>query len=370
MAISRDRLGQYEEGLNRLVELAQAEVRAVYDAFLPLGDAELMRDAMVDSVEAVSAKYGDMAATLAAELFEELGEAEAGRSFDALLSDTCDPAQLERSVRYSARHLFGGEWMAFLGYLNGVVDKAVKRPARDTIMDNAARHADSGVRFARIPKGPTCPFCVMLASRGFVYHSADDAGELGQYHPKCDCQVVPSWERSPRVEGYDPDGMYERYASCRRVCGSGDAKDVLAEMATRDRRWLYDGTAPRAVYEKPRESLEKHERQGVDHLLRNGIVPTVKVEDPKAKANIDFEINGDLWEMKNVSNAESSVSNQVKRARVKWFKLGIDEPMRCVITCEGCSDSFGAVCAALEKRRRVGEEFLILSSTGELRKLA
>lgn len=276
MTISRDRLNQYQAGLNKLVELAQADIKAVYEAFEPLGDAELMRDAMTDAVAAAATKYGDMSAALAAELFEELSDVEVGRAFDTLLSDTYDPAQLEKSVRYSARHLFGGEWTVFLNYLNGVIDKAVKQPARDTMMDNAARHAGSGVRFARIPKGPTCPFCTMLASRGFVYRSEKLAGEMQKFHPKCDCQIVPSWEKSPRVDGYDPDGMYARYSQCRKTCGSGSAEDILAEMATRDRRWLYDGTEPPVTFidrglEREVVSKRSHELRTANRLSRLGV---------------------------------------------------------------------------------------------------
>ena len=275
------------------------------------------------------------------------------------------------------------------------------------------------VRYARVPTGTeTCPFCVMLASRGFVYLSERAARHA---HPGCDCRVVPGFAGETEVEGYDLDGLYRqyikdlgegrlnlggvgRYSGREPIRGiahfegykdfsdfvksAEDIEDLQLRCAVVEEEWRkarlpdkYYGQLRQTVmnkrsellndayYEKPRAELEEHERRGVDLLLRNGIVPTVKREDPRAKANIDFEIAGKLWEMKNVSNAESSVSNQVKRARIKWFKLGIGEPMRCVFTCEGCSDGFGAVCAALEKRRRVGEEFVVLSSTGELAKL-
>lgn len=315
MAIRRSRIEEYGAGLNALVEQAQADIKAVYDAFYPLRDAELMRDAMIDAVQAASDKYGDMAATLGAELFEELGEEEAGGAFDALLSDTVDRAQLESSVRYSARHLFGGEWAVFLDYLNGALDKAVKQPARDTVMDNAARHAASGVRFARIPKGPTCPFCTMLASRGFVYRTEASAGELHKFHPSCDCQIVPSWEKSPRVEGYDPDGMYRRYRLCAETCGSDRAEDVLGEMATRDRRWLYDGT-PVAVA-KEKGAKPNSDEQAVANILSNLGFRTEFVAESKEKfvKSPDARLNGILWEFK-IPTAfnEKTVKNQFKKS--------------------------------------------------------
>ena len=71
------------------------------------------------------------------------------------------------------------------------------------------------------------------------------------------------------------------------------------------------------VYQKPRSQLEEHERACIDHLEANGIFPTVLAEDPRAPANIDLMIDGQLWEMKNVTNHRSSVKNQFKRVREK-----------------------------------------------------
>lgn len=69
----------------------------------------------------------------------------------------------------------------------------------------------SNVKFARVPTGnETCGFCIMLASRGFVYSSEDAASGLNHYHSGCDCRVVPSWDKSS-VDGYDPDAYYEQY---------------------------------------------------------------------------------------------------------------------------------------------------------------
>lgn len=78
-------------------------------------------------------------------------------------------------------------------------------------------------RFARIPSWSKsyangCPFCQMLASRGFEYVSEMSAGKFNpdHYHDGCRCQVVPSWEESPRVEGYNPrdyDAGYDKWLS-------------------------------------------------------------------------------------------------------------------------------------------------------------
>ena len=122
------------------------------------------------------------------------------------------------------------------------------------------------------------------------------------------------------------------------------------------------------TYEKPRSELTDNERAGIDGLAANGISPTVKLEDPTAAANIDLEIGGEPWEMKNVTNI-SSASNQVKRARIKWMKLCIETPMRAVFTTEGATIPFNDICDTLERRRRPGEQFIALSESQELRRM-
>lgn len=75
----------------------------------------------------------------------------------------------------------------------------------------AANCERAGVRWARVPSGSkTCPFCFMVASRGFVYKSKASAGGLSQWHKGCMCAVVPDFDVSTTVQGYDPDAMHGR----------------------------------------------------------------------------------------------------------------------------------------------------------------
>lgn len=54
-------------------------------------------------------------------------------------------------------------------YVNAADDIALRAGRLTTIM--TANNDPTGVRYARVPVGPTCEFCIMLASRGFVYHT-------------------------------------------------------------------------------------------------------------------------------------------------------------------------------------------------------
>ena len=120
------------------------------------------------------------------------------------------------------------------------------------------------------------------------------------------------------------------------------------------------------TYEKPRERLTANEKACVDWLALNGVSLTVNDEDPAAPANIDLTIDGKLWEMKNVTNVSSSVGNQLRRVRRKWWKLGLGKPLRAVFTTEGSTDAFDAIVATLAEKKHDDERFIVLSGEGEL----
>ena len=108
------------------------------------------------------------------------------------------------------------------------------------------------VRYARVPQGAeTCDFCLMLASRGFVYLTADSAEGWNHTHRGCDCIVVPGighqsgsktytgsgtfdysddwgWVQDTTLEGYDLDAMQTLYAEWSAITkedGPGQLSD-------------------------------------------------------------------------------------------------------------------------------------------------
>ncbi len=96
----------------------------------------------------------------------------------------------------------------------------VKRAANRTMRQNCER---DGVKYARVPTGAeTCGFCIMLASRGFVYSTAQAAGELDHYHRSCDCKIVAGFDGETEIEGYDPDELYDIYVEARTRLGLSD----------------------------------------------------------------------------------------------------------------------------------------------------
>ena len=94
-------------------------------------------------------------------------------------------------------------------------------------------------RWARVPRGTyTCAFCLMLASRGFAYLSAESAGLQHSYHPHCDCQIIPSWG-AQSLAGYDPDQYYDMWQQAQK--GGGDYRQALERMRRQHPDQLKDG---------------------------------------------------------------------------------------------------------------------------------
>lgn len=215
---------------------ANAELSRLLDAelgdfFASLGDAtpEAVRDALLDVMPALVSEYGDVAAVVSAEWFEQV------YGGTARLAEPVAVEAVEQGVRFAAGHLWTPEPAAIVGLLSTQLDKWVKQPGRDTISRAAER---DGLRWARVPSGAkTCAWCLVLASRDAVYlteRSASKASGGSDYHGKCDCVAVPMESIDDYPEGYDPGGMYDTYMAARSASGSNDIKDIAAELRRRN----------------------------------------------------------------------------------------------------------------------------------------
>ena len=177
------------------------------------------------------ATYGDSAATLAAEWFEDVYAAPAALARPTALS------AVDAGALYAARNLESSGLA--VGVLESSVDRWVAGQTRTTIRASAAKNK---MRYARVPSGrKTCAFCLMLASRGAVYASEAAAGKGDKYHGDCNCYPVASRSDDDLPEGYAPDEMYEFYTAAREMASSGDPRDIAAAMRRLDPDRLTDG---------------------------------------------------------------------------------------------------------------------------------
>ena len=348
---------------------------------MDLAAREALRDETIAKVNSIIDDYGDATASIAADFHEELSDM-AGEAGKAIMPPGFDTQRTDRAVRRAADSLFGdgADIGAFANSVSTYLARAVSHRADECVAESAvaaneasAKSGQKGKKkFARIPSGPSCGFCIMLASRGFVYATRKSAGELTRFHNDCDCRIVEG-HVGMVVEGYDPEGMYKRYKSCRdairadanpspirrdwdalpaeekaRYYVPGDPKHrpsydqylqhrIAAEMDTRDRQWLYDGTIPMVdtaaidvsrLNEVQREAFDR-ERGAAEVLAEHGFRVRL-IDDPNARARrgiprFDYELgdDGEMWEAKcPTGRGYLAVTGNIAKADNKFRRVG------------------------------------------------
>lgn len=189
------------------------------------GNPQAIRDTLLQVVPALVAEYGEVAATISAEWFEEVYGARAA------MASPIRAEFIEQGVRYTAGHLFEGNTAATISALDTKLDKWIKQAGRDTVRLSADRNRYA---WARVPQGPkTCAFCLVLASRDAAYaseRSATKRRDGDAFHGSCDCVAVALRDGEEYPEGYLPEEYYEMYSTARDAAGSGDIKDIAAAM--------------------------------------------------------------------------------------------------------------------------------------------
>lgn len=182
------------------------------------------RDKAIEILGDCADVFGDRAQAVAAQLFDEVCEADGIDATARMFDDVIDRDVMAGKVRYYAGSLAGDEpdvvsFERMVSQLGGYY-------ARRSAWANTLRNCERGkVRYARVPGGgETCQWCMMLAGRGFVYHSEASAlsGSHG-YHRNCDCVAIPGRRGRTAIEGYDPDAcrlLAERFEQI------GDRRDI------------------------------------------------------------------------------------------------------------------------------------------------
>ena len=203
-------------------------------------------DMVADKAAAIVGVYGNNAASTAAEFYEAAAASE-GYQTTAVMGDVASPSEVANAVVAASSSLYYGDVPdvdSFRAKCLAALKMFIKRAANDTMRrsirsDDARmrRGGGPGVRWARVPRGAeTCAFCIMLASRGFVYYSKESADLFGHEHKNCDCDIICSFS-DDGLEGYDPKRYLDMYESSleRNARGAVDTRATLNAM----RRSLY-----------------------------------------------------------------------------------------------------------------------------------
>lgn len=218
----------------------------------PRGTAAELRNASAIIVSEVVTDYGDSTASLACDLYDTCMTNEGFKLNPAEPWSGDSSDRIVRAVKYQLNKALDGDETAYLNAIDSMTQYYVRLAANNTTIQNVER--DNGGRvlggmssntenathgnldlptryyketrrytprknyskssrkagdiaYARVPTGmETCSYCMMLASRGFVYRSADSAGHAD--HRGCNCMIVPGRYLQSEIDGIDTTEQY------------------------------------------------------------------------------------------------------------------------------------------------------------------
>jgi hypothetical protein len=213
---SRARVEEYRRLNANLVTLAQRDLAAFWKKLDKSNVVDARRKA-AEFLAALTETYGRPAALIAAQFYDDLraSSKNATGQYRAILADGPTADQIDGSVRWAVAPLATDkpDDAAALARLQGAAQRYITQHGRGTIALNSSRDPSRGA-WARVPSGgKVCDFCLMLASRGAVYRSAESAGDGADYHDNCHCVPTQIWDGDDLPDGYDPDALYEDYSA-------------------------------------------------------------------------------------------------------------------------------------------------------------
>ena len=279
MRIPRSYIESYSKALNVVSERARAQLVDALGRIDYTADVADVRNAVIAVMQPACGASSTLAARLAADFYDGLRERFGiDDGYTAEVDSQRVPEATEGAVRAFAQDLVDGKPIEqFVGKCADRIDYETRKAANECVAANAKRDPRKP-RWARIPTGAeTCQFCIMLASRGFVYHSEETASHA---HAHCDCRIVPSWDKSPAAQGYDPDRYYDMWKHPEKYAGQqeGEAKSGLRDSS--ERRKLFDDyLTKRDEAAELRRQMRQEKDQEKKELLKSKIDEAQKATD-------------------------------------------------------------------------------------------
>lgn len=200
-------------------------------------------------------KYGETSAQIA---LENYIATRSGYKFKDGFDPTIPREKLFRMCdKLAASDLKDGDFSdtdAATTYLQGRMTEHMYSVS-DTMLMHWAGRDPRHPRWALVPEPGACAWCLMLASRGFVYVSEGTLAPAR--HPHCRCTPTVSFSKSPKRSGFDPEAIYDKYKKYR-----GD----LTEWNTENGYW-------KQKYQLKRELDELEEHDVASYLIRKHHLP-------------------------------------------------------------------------------------------------
>ena len=202
MKITQAEWNDYINKLSSLSEKASDEFKAW--ANRNGGWREIDRQLLLEAGYSFATKYAEGSAALASAMYDAIADAEKKNVPSAELSADIEFKEMAKAINGALKHSDNDD------FISSTVGRAVKQAGADTMLKNASR---DGAEFAWIPSGDTCPFCLVLASRGWQKASkkTTNGNHAEHIHTHCNCQFAIRFNKNTNVEGYDPEAYQKMY---------------------------------------------------------------------------------------------------------------------------------------------------------------
>lgn len=222
---TRTQVARFRSDVGRVRAGAVADVGTLWGRVAST-DALRAKAGLTETLPPLLDAWGDVASVVAADAFDAFRASSSARGrHTSRVASRVETERVLKAIEYAITPAFAAEPdLPAVGVrLTDFTDRLVAGQADATMQLNA--QADRAA-YAWVPSSAKpCAFCQMLASRGPVYHSDEMAR-----HDHCSCVMVPVWGPDELPGGYDPGVYEERYRNARRDAGSGDVREILAQM--------------------------------------------------------------------------------------------------------------------------------------------
>ena len=215
------------------------------------------RQLMSEVAYTIASKYSEGSSTLAAEMYDAIAQAERVNVAPAETYSDVDFGELAKAINGALKHSTDDD------FCSSPVGRSVKQSGADTMLKNASRDQ---AEFAWIPSGDSCAFCLVLASNGWQRASKRTiAGDHAKHiHTHCDCQFAIRFNKSTKVEGYNPEEYLEMYKNAEGRTSEEKIKSMRRAMEDSIKAV---SNKKEFVFEEPKEAIKKFEKR-VENLQK------------------------------------------------------------------------------------------------------
>ena len=307
MIVTARAIAEYRNMLSRISARAADEVQQyMMDHHFEIDET------FMEFVDSIVVKYGEAAGSLSAQFYDNLAEywqiQNASQTFVDVVQKPLQIAEVaDLPTEDEIAKAIYGTMKESPNKIPSTVGRLVKRTAEDTTLKNAIR---DGAQFAWVPNSDTCPFCIMLASRGWQYASKKTLknGHAEHIHPNCDCTYVVRFDSTSSVDGYDPDKYLEMYNEA-----DGDLNAMRRKLkSTNDKfqRKPYDVTKEYMSLATPgrgtidfdkglnkKKAFEEKDFANLIHSMFGGDIHILNFKNYNGNSP-DYVWNNELWDLK------------------------------------------------------------------------